>query len=461
MKNKRFVKLPPRFSKKNIKELKMKKVCVIGTGYVGLVTGTCLSEIGHHVICVDQDKSKIEALKRGRIPIYEPGLETLVKKNKKRNRLIFTTNIEEGVKASEIIFIAVNTPPLPDGGADLSFVEACTREVARYAKSYKLLVEKSTVPVQTGARIKQTLALMKSKRSTIEVASNPEFLKEGTAVQDFLKPDRLVFGVQSKKAEKLLRDLYARIKTPMVFTDVNSAELIKHASNSFLAMKISYINAIAQICDRVGADVSQVALGMGLDDRIGKAFLNAGIGYGGSCFPKDVSAFIKIAEKNGVDFQLLKAVEKINKEQRTLIVKFLEEALWTVKGKTIGILGLAFKPNTDDLRNAPAIDVISTLLNHGARVQAYDPVAMNNMKATFPEITYCRNAWETTKGADALVILTEWKEFRGLNLRRVKQNLNTAVVVDGRNIFDPVMMEKLGIRYYSIGRPTASGKPRG
>ena len=434
----------------------MKKVCIIGTGYVGLVSGTCLAEIGHQVICVDKDRSKIDVLNAGGIPIYEPGLAPLLKKNRKAKRLQFTTELGKSVEASDVIFIAVNTPPLSDGGTDLSFVEACTREVAQHTRRYKLLVEKSTVPVQTGERIQKTLADLHSSPHLIEIASNPEFLREGSAIQDFLKPDRIVFGVQSKKAEKILRELYGKIKAPVVVTDIKSAELIKHASNSFLAMKISYINALAQICEKVGADVTKVAEGMGLDARIGRTFLNAGIGYGGSCFPKDVSAFIKIAEKIGYDFQLLKATQTINTLQRKMVVKKLEDALWTLKDKVIGILGLAFKPDTDDLRNAPALDIIQALLDAGARVKAFDPVAMEKMKPIFPDIEYCSSAYDVSKSADAMVVITEWDEFRHLNLKKIKSNMKSKIIVDGRNIFDPETMHQMGFHYASMGRMTPS-----
>lgn len=430
----------------------MKKVCMIGTGYVGLVTGTCFAEIGHRVICVDKDKSKIDSLNAGKIPIYEPGLEKLVKKHAKSKRLTFTTSIEEGVRNSEIIFIAVNTPPLPDGGADLSYVEACTREVAQYANKYKVLVEKSTVPVQTGDRVKKTLSVIHKSRNLVEVASNPEFLREGSAVKDFLKPDRIVIGVQSKKAEKILRDLYKKIKAPVIVTDINSAELIKHASNSFLALKISYVNALSQICERVGADVEKVAEGMGYDNRIGRAFLYPGIGYGGSCFPKDVSAFIKIAEQNGYNFELLKATEKINNEQRINILKKLEESLWTFRNKTVGVLGCAFKPNTDDLRNAPAIDIIRVLLEGGAIVKTYDPVGMPNMQKIFPNIKYCKNPYQVVEGADAAILVTEWDVFKKMDLKKVKKLMKTSIFIDGRNVFDPDQMNKLGFTYQCVGR---------
>ncbi len=437
----------------------MKKVCMIGTGYVGLVTGTCLSEIGHRVICVDKVHSKIDTLNAGGIPIYEPGLGSLVKKNKRAKRLSFTTNLRQAVQASDLVFIAVNTPPLPDGSADLSYVEASTREVVAAATGYKPLVEKSTVPVQTGERIMNVLSALNKNTKLIEVASNPEFLREGTAIQDFLHPDRIVIGVESKKAEKILRELYAKIKAPLVVTDIKSAELIKHASNSFLALKISYTNAIAQICERVGADVTQVAEGMGLDKRIGRSFLNAGIGYGGSCFPKDVSAFIKIADKIGYDFALLKAVQTINDEQRRLLIKKLEDALWTFKGKVVGVLGLAFKPFTDDLRNAPSKDVIHALLEGGATIRAYDPVASENMKKVFPQIDYCGSAYEAAKGADALTLVTEWPEFKKLDLKKIKKIMNTPIFVDGRNVYDPIAMKNAGFTYQGIGRFNGAARP--
>lgn len=431
---------------------------MIGSGYVGLVTGACFSELGHHVICVDKDKTKIDALNAGKIPIYEPGLDKLVSSNRKRKRLRFTSSVQEGVQNSDIIFVAVNTPPLPDGGADLSYVETCTREVAKFSDRYKLLVEKSTVPVQTGERVKATLAMLHRDPDSLEVASNPEFLREGSAIHDFLHPDRIVIGVESKRAEKLMRELYAKIKAPLVVTDIKSAELIKHASNSFLALKISYINAISQICEKVGADVSQVALGMGLDQRIGRSFLNPGIGYGGSCFPKDVSAFIKIAEKNGYDFKILKATELINAEQRRAIVKKLEEALWTLNGKSVGVLGLAFKPNTDDLRNAPSLDIIKMLLARGAHVKAYDPVANEKAKAFFPTVEYCLSPYQASERAHALLLVTEWEEFRKMSLKKIMAKMETPIFVDGRNLFDPARMAQAGFHYYSVGRLSQNGQ---
>ncbi|MFN0117060.1 MAG: UDP-glucose dehydrogenase family protein [Elusimicrobiota bacterium] len=431
----------------------MKKICVVGTGYVGLVSGTCFAEMGHHVICVDKDKNKIDILNSGHIPIYEPGLEELVKKNKKLGRLKFTTSIEEGVTPSEIVFIAVNTPSMEDGSADLSFVEASTREVVRFSKGYKLLVEKSTVPVQTGDRIKSSLSAIRNSKATIEVASNPEFLREGSAIKDFLNPDRIVIGVESKRSEKILRELYQKLKAPMIVTDIKSAELIKHASNSFLALKISYINAIANICEKVGADVGRVSQGMGFDKRIGASFLNAGIGYGGSCFPKDIAAFIKIADQNGYDFSLLKAVQKINSDQRLQIVKKIEEKLWNVKDKNIGILGLSFKPDTDDLRNAPALDIIQALLSKGAKIKAFDPIVNNKVKKIIPQVEYMDDIYSVAKHAHALVILTEWNVFRKMNLKKVRSVMESPVIIDGRNIFSLEQMEKNGFSYVSVGRP--------
>jgi len=331
----------------------MRNVCVIGTGYVGLVTGACLSELGHKVICVDNDISKIALLKKNKIPIYEPGLEEIVKKNTKNKRLSFTAKIKEGVEKSEIIFIAVGTPPRDDGSADLSYVEIVAREIAENMNTYKLIVDKSTVPVETGERGEMTIKRNIKKNIDFDVASNPEFLREGSAVYDTFNPDRIVVGVKTKKAETLLKELYSPIKAPVLVTDIKSAEIIKHASNSFLAMKISYINAVANICEKTGADIVKVAEGIGMDSRIGKSFLNAGIGFGGFCFPKDLEAFYWISKKVGFDFKLLKEVKEINEYQRALLLKKIEEAVWNLKGKTIGILGLAFKPETDDMRFAP------------------------------------------------------------------------------------------------------------
>ena len=428
------------------------KITIIGTGYVGLVTGTCLSDLGNNVTCVDIDESKIEKLNKGHVPIYEPGLKELIDRNVKEKRLSFTTNLKSAIKSAEVIFICVGTPSKESGEADLSCVEDVARQIADNAEDYKVIVEKSTVPVQTGEKVAETVKTYNPHKIEFDVVSNPEFLKEGSAVDDFMNPDRVVVGVSSKKAEEIMRKLYEPLKAPIIVTDVRSAEIIKHASNSFLATKISFINAIANICEKVGANIEQVAEGMGYDKRIGKAFLRAGIGYGGSCFPKDVDAFVRIAEKNGYNFSILKEVQNANEEQKRRFIKKIEDALWIVKGKTIGILGLAFKPNTDDMRRAPSIDVINALQKEGAKIQAYDPEATETAKEVFKDVTYCKDPYEAAKDADALIILTEWNEFKELDIKKIKQLLKQPLVLDGRNIYDPEAMKKEGFKYISIGR---------
>jgi UDPglucose 6-dehydrogenase len=436
-----------------------KNVAVIGTGYVGLVTGTCLAEIGHSVVCVDNDKKKIATLKRGAIPIYEPGLQELVRKNRKAGRLSFATSIAEGLKKAEIVFIAVNTPPLPNGDADLSYVEAVAREVARSMQRYTILVEKSTVPVETGEKVKQTIKLYGNGKGEFDVASNPEFLREGSAVKDFLNPDRVVIGVESKRAEAALRELYAPLKATLLVTDIKSAELIKHSSNSFLAMKISFINAVAAVCERVGADVTLVAEGMGHDARIGRQFLNAGVGFGGSCFPKDLRAYIHMAEKAGYDFKLLKAVQQINDDQARWVAERLKKALWNLKGKKVAIWGLAFKADTDDLRNAPALEIIEQLQKEGCEVRAYDPVAMEKAKALLKGVKFCKDPYDAARGADAVVVVTEWKQIKSVDLKKVKSLVATPVLLDGRNIYDPGAASALGFEYHGVGRRTPKRLP--
>ncbi|MEK6967668.1 MAG: UDP-glucose/GDP-mannose dehydrogenase family protein [Nanoarchaeota archaeon] len=428
------------------------KLAIIGSGYVGLVTGTCFAELGNDVVCVDNDNTKVKALLAGKIPFYEPGLQELVTRNVKEGRLSFTDNIGKAVDFGDVIFIAVGTPSKSDGDADLSFVDKVAREIAEHMKSYKLVVEKSTVPVETGEKVAQTIKRYNKNNIPFDVASNPEFLREGSAIEDFLKPDRIVVGVQSEKAESILKKLYEPLNTNLIVTDMKSAEIIKHASNSFLATKISFINAVANICELAGADVQRVSEGMGFDSRIGKAFLSAGIGYGGSCFPKDVDAFIRISEKKGYDFSLLKEVQKINKDQRKRFVKKIEDALWVTKGKTIAVWGLAFKPNTDDLREAPSIDIIGALLREGATVKAYDPVAMDRMKLIYPDIVYSNTPYEAVQGSDAVVLLTEWNEFKQIDLKKVKSALKYPLVVDARNVYKLEDMEALGFHYVSVGR---------
>jgi UDPglucose 6-dehydrogenase len=433
------------------------KIAIVGTGYVGLVTGVCLAEIGHDVICIDNNEEKIKILKSGGVPIYEPGLDELIKKNVDEKRLNFATSVKEGVEKCEIIFVAVSTPPLPDGSADLCYVEAVSREIAENMKDYRIIVSKSTVPVETGIWIKRTIEKYAAEGVDYDVASNPEFLREGKAIDDFLRyPDRVVIGVESKRAEEKMRELYAPLKEKahILVTNIESAELIKHASNSFLAMKISYINAVANICEKTKADVKEVALGMGLDKRIGKDFLEAGIGFGGSCFPKDLSAFISISEKLGYDFSLLKEVQKINTKQRMQIIEKVRNAVWNLRGKTVGVLGLAFKPDTDDMRNAPAIDIINQLVIEGADVKAYDPVAMAVAKKILPgSVTYCNDMYETARGSDVLLILTDWQEFKEMDIELIKKELvSPPAIVDGRNIFEPEAMEKAGVNYTGVGR---------
>ncbi len=428
------------------------KIAVVGSGYVGLVSGACFASLGNTVYCVDIDKKKIDMLNKGKMPIYEPGLDDVVKQAVKNKNLLFTTDLAGTIKKVEMIFIAVGTPPRPNGEADLSYVEAVARTVAKEMNGYKLVVEKSTVPVQTGEWIEKTLRRYAKKGAQFDVASNPEFLREGSAVSDFMNPDRVVLGVSSKRAKDLLTDLYKPLKCPLVFTDTKSAEIIKHASNSFLATKISFINAISRVCELSGADVEQVANGMGLDRRIGKNFLNAGIGFGGFCFPKDLQAFIRISEKLGYDFDLLKAVHNINEDQKKHFVRKIEEAIWNINGKSIGVLGLAFKANTDDMRYAPSIDIINDLLSMGAKIKAYDPHAMERAKSELKGITYCQDAYSVCKGSDCLVVLTEWNEFKELDLKKVKKLLHQPVIVDGRNIYDPDKLKEQGFRYFSVGR---------
>jgi UDPglucose 6-dehydrogenase len=433
----------------------MSKVCVVGTGYVGLVSAACFAELGHHVIGAEKSEEKVRMLEEGKIPIYEPGLGELVVRNKEAGRLTFTTDTVGAVKECNIIFICVGTPAKDDGSADLSQVEEVARSVAETMEEYKLVVEKSTVPVKTSDWVKKTMNLYNRRGIEFDVASNPEFLREGSAVDDFLRPDRIVIGVESEKAEKLLTELYSGIDAPIIVTNINTAEIIKHASNAILATKISFINMVANLCEKAGADVKLVAEGMGLDKRIGPAFLDAGVGWGGSCFPKDVKAFIRIGREYGLNFELLESVKRINDERIDIILDHLHQALWIAKGKTIGILGLAFKPNTDDIRDAPSISLIKRLTDEGALLQLYDPEAMKNMRQVFPEdegIKYVSSPYEAAEGAHALLIVTEWDEFKTLNLGRIKDSMLTPIFCDGRNIFEKEDMAKHGFVYFPMGR---------
>jgi UDPglucose 6-dehydrogenase len=428
------------------------RICIIGTGYVGLVTGACFAEVGHNVICVDCDEAKVKLLQGGGIPIYEPGLEDLVKTNVEAGRLSFTTSTEHGVSDSDIIFIAVPTPPLQDGSVDLTFIERVAREIAACMSSYKIVVDKSTVPVKTGQKVAETISRYCKSKVEFDVVSNPEFLREGFAVEDLMKPDRIVIGVQSQRPVQAMKEVYSPFPAPILVTDISSAELIKHAANSFLALKISYINAISVICEATGANVREVANGMGMDERIGRRFLDASLGFGGSCFPKDLSAFINISEQLGYDFALLKEVQRINAHQMSRFVKKITDTLWVLKDKTIGVLGLAFKQNTDDVRMSPAIDLCHRLEAEGAKLRVYDPKAMEKAKSILPNATYVEEMNSVPDGCDAIVVATEWPVFKKLDLERARKVMTHPIMFDGRNLFDPKEMEALGWIYKSIGR---------
>jgi UDPglucose 6-dehydrogenase len=428
------------------------KLTIIGTGYVGLVTGACFAEAGHHVVCVDNDAAKIKVLREGGIPIYEPGLEELVQQNVAAGRLSFTTSTSEGVQKSDVIFIAVPTPPLPDGSVDLSFIEKVAREIAGAMTTYKIVVDKSTVPVKTGDNVAETIKRYNKAHVDFDVVSNPEFLREGFAVEDLMRPDRVVIGVRSQRPVPAMNEIYAPFNAPIIVTDINSAELIKHASNSFLALKISYVNALSVLCEATGANVQEVANGMGMDERIGRRFLNASLGFGGSCFPKDLSAFIKIAEQVGCQFGLLKEVQQINARQMDRFVKKISDTLWVLKDKTIGVLGLAFKQNTDDIRMSPAIELCQRLQKEGARLRVHDPKAMEKAKNVLQNVIYIEDMNAVADGCDALVIATEWDQFKKLDLGRARKALTHPIMFDGRNLFDPAEMERQGFIYKSIGR---------
>jgi len=428
------------------------KISIIGTGYVGLVTGTCFAEVGHSVVCVDCDAKKIETLQAGGIPIFEPGLEELVKRNVADRRLGFTTSTKEGVDKSDVIFIAVPTPRLPDGGVDLSFIEGVARDIAGAMTSYKIVVDKSTVPVKTGEKVTETIKRYCKAKVEFDVVSNPEFLREGFAVEDFMHPDRVVVGVASQRPVQAMKEVYAPYNAPIIVTDINSAELIKHAANSFLALKISYINAISVVCEATGANVQEVANGIGMDARIGRRFLDAGLGFGGSCFPKDLHAFIKISEQLGYDFRLLREVQRINAEQMERFMKKIADTLWVLKEKRIGVLGLAFKQNTDDVRMSPAIELCQRLQSEGAVLRVHDPKAMEKAKAVLQNVTFVADMNAVAEGCDALVVATEWPEFKKLDLERARKVLTHPILFDSRNLFDPKEMERLGFIYKSVGR---------
>ncbi len=429
------------------------KLTIIGSGYVGLTTGACFAEVGHEVMCVDNNAEKVATLLKGDIPIYEPGLAEIVTKNVAAGRLKFTTNTPEGVDHGDVVFIAVPTPPNPDGSVDLKFIEKVAREIAPAIHSYKVIVDKSTVPVKTGEKVTETISRY-APDAEFDVVSNPEFLREGCAVADLMNPDRIVIGANSDRALALMQKVYEPFRAPVLATDINSAELIKHAANSFLALKISYINAVSAICEASDADVELVAEGIGMDKRIGRSFLNAGLGYGGSCFPKDIAAFIAISDDLGVPFNLLKEVEKINHDQLERFIKRIREKLWVLEDKKIAVWGLAFKPDTDDTRCSVAIELVERLVAEGAEVRAFDPKALDHVKNSplGDKITLCGSPEEAAEGAEAVVIATEWPEFANVDFDKVRDSMIAPVMFDGRNLLDPKTMERFGFEYHGVGR---------
>ena len=430
-------------------------IAVIGTGYVGLVTGACFAEFGVHVTCVDKDRDKIEALRKGQIPIYEPGLSELVGKNKASGRLDFTTDIAAAIRGALVVFIAVGTPPRGDGSANLAYVEGVAETIAGHLNGYKLIVTKSTVPVGTGERLKKIIGKNLKEQVDFDIVSNPEFLREGSAIEDFLRPNRVVIGTNSPQAEAIMKDLYRPlylIETPFIVTDVATAEMIKYASNAFLATKISFINEMANLCERVGADVHQVAKGMGLDGRIGPKFLHPGPGYGGSCLPKDTLALVQMAKQTDCELELLDAVTRVNTKQRDVMVRKILQALNGAEGKNVAVLGLAFKPNTDDIREAPALDIIRALIKDGVKVRAFDPAAMAEARKVLKGVRYCDDAYDTAHLADAVVLITEWNEFRNLDLVRLRQSVRNPIFIDLRNVYDEQRMKQAGFRYIGVGR---------
>ena len=433
-------------------------LAIIGSGYVGLVTGACFADVGHNVICIDNDLEKIEALQGGKVPIYEPGLEEVIHRNVSAHRLRFTNSIREGVEKAQIIFIAVPTPQQPNGDVDLRFLEKVAREIAGVLTDYRVIVDKSTVPVKTGEKVAESIKRYNRHGASFDIVSNPEFLREGCAVADLMRPDRIVIGAQSEHAIDLMKKVYEPFMAPILVTDISSAELIKHCANSFLALKISYINAVSAICEVSGADVEKVADGIGMDHRIGRDFLNAGIGYGGSCFPKDIAAFITISERLGVPFDLLKEVQRINRMQKERFLKAIRETLWVLREKRIAVWGLTFKPDTDDIRSSVAIELVADLLREGAHVVAYDPKGMEKARAvkTIGAAEFASSALEAVSGAEALIIATEWIEFANVDLAIVRDKMRTPIVFDGRNLLDPETMIHLGFHYHSIGRSSVT-----
>ncbi len=427
-------------------------ICVVGAGYVGLVTSACFADLGHTVTCVDVDKARVALLNKGKIPIFEPGLDETVKRNRAQKRLTFTTQLGPAVKASRVVFICVGTPPKPSGEADLSYVEGAARDIAKHLNGEKVIVNKSTVPVGMADLVASIIREKGHAKHRFAVASCPEFLREGSAVHDFMHPDRIVIGADDAKAADTVAQLFRPLNAPIQITDARSAEMIKYASNAFLATKISFINEVAALCDRVGADVKEVARGMGTDRRIGAAFLNAGAGYGGSCFPKDTLALISVMEREGLDARILKSTVAVNADQKKRIFEKLKDAAGPLEGKLVAIWGLAFKADTDDMREAVSVDVIAALTHAGARVKAYDPAAMHHARKLVPGIGFAKDPYDAVKGADALLILTEWNEFKEADMQKVKGLLNKPVIVDGRNLLDPKATRRMGFTYRGVGR---------
>jgi UDPglucose 6-dehydrogenase len=428
------------------------RIAVVGSGYVGTVTGTCMAELGHEVICADVKEERMQNLQKGILPFHEQGLEPLIRTNLEEGRLRFTTNIREGVRNSEVVFLCIGTPPLPNGKPDLKALTAAVKEIAASMSGYKLIVEKSTMPVKTGEWLTELLNAELPKGASFDIAAVPQFLREGNAVRDFMHPDRIIIGAEAEKAIDILVNIYSPLNAPLLVTNVNSAELIKHASNAFLAMKISFINSIAQVCEKTGADITEVAKGLGLDKRISPDFLNAGIGYGGIFFPKDITSLLNIADEYSINLDLLKNTEVINRYQRINFIEKINASVGKLEGKTVAIWGLSYRPHTDDMRDTPSITIIRGLENRGAKIRAYDPLTMDKAREVMPDITYCKDPYDAAKGADVIAILTEWDEFAYVNFRKLKESSNCRVIVDGRNMYAPTRMANLGFHYESIGR---------
>ena len=431
-------------------------VCVIGTGYVGLVTGSCFAELGLNVVCVDQDQEKIQSLKQGSVPFYEPGLEEILRKNLREGRLVFQTDLGRAIESALVIFIAVGTPPRADGSADLTDVEQVAQQIAQHMNGYKVIATKSTVPVGTADRLREIIGNVCQEKVDFDVVSNPEFLREGSAVEDFLKPERVVIGAESPQAVAIMKDLYRAlylIETPFIITDTPTAEMIKYASNTFLATKISFINEVANLCERTGANVHHVARAMGLDGRIGPGFLHPGPGFGGSCLPKDARALLNLAQEKGYRFEIVQAMIQVNIRQKQIMMNKISTALGSLQNKILGVLGISFKPNTDDIRESPALAIAQELVQAGARLRVYDPAAMEAAKQVLKPVDYCSDVYEAAKGCDAMLLLTEWNQFRNLDLGRIREALRDPVFIDLRNVYNPARMAAEGFRYFSVGRP--------